>query len=266
LQIIESGSENKKTFDLTNFSISGGTPGQTLATDGDGELSWVSAPPSQVLVDEAGSALRGNGLLGQEITLEVADATEIAAGTDDLLPITSAGLRTQLGADVSFLDTTQKTVIPALNEIYSIVSTLAAPLQFVGTYNAATNQVAPAEGGPAVAGNLPAADPANKGWVLITIVGGTGQGQASSLGAIGIGDWLVSNGNTWDLIDVDLSSVVAVNVSVSPIEGMEATNVQDAFEEIFSDAFRTVVVDEVTIMGTGLSGDPLVAQLDDGDY
>ena len=264
IQTIAAGSTNAKRFATTNFLLDGGDAGDILSTDGNGNLSWHEAPPASVLVDDE-SALEGNGLTGNEITLVVATATQVTQGSDDVNPITSARLRDQTGADRLSLLTDAKTIIPAVNEIFTKITTLVAPLQFVGTYDVGNDELDATATGPAEDGALPAADASNKGWVVIVTDGGTGTGNAPHV-AITVGDWLISNGDTWDHIDLDLTTVIAGNVGVSAITGMTGTNVQSALQQIFSDAFRTVVVDEETITGTGLTGDPLVASLDDGEY
>src|SRR5262245_34218946 len=156
-----------------NFQISGGVNGQVLSTNGSGVLSWLSLPQvttvgavapatpavgnlwfdtgSGVLNTWTGSAwapatapfagitvnapLTGNGLAATPLGLTVATPAQIAAGTDDVAPITSAGLRTVTGADAATLTTAAKTLVPAINELQAKVSGMTGALQLVGTYD-----------------------------------------------------------------------------------------------------------------------------------
>lgn len=263
-QLITTGAGNAKTFDLSNLKISGGADGDVLATDGDGNLEWFTAPPAQVVVDAA-SALTGNGLTATPIGLTVASTAQVTAGIDNVNPLTSLRLREQLGADRLTLETTAQTVVPAINELFDLITAMTGVVEFVGTYDADQDEVTPGTGSPATAGALPAAAEGNKGWLLIVSVAGTGTGNAPAV-AIAVGDWLISDGSSWLRLDIALHSVAAANVSVSTITGLTASNVQAALAEIIAGGAVPVAVDGTSITGDGTTGDPLVAVLDDGTY
>ena len=258
-----------KTIAVGNLHITGGSNGQTISTDGSGNLDWVSAPPAEVITD--GEAIDGNGLLATPITLVVATTGQVTAGTDDVFPITSLKLREQMGAAASAINlgTTAATVVPAIKELADKLTALGKPLTFIGTYDANADEVSPGANSPMPASdNLPAADPANAGWVVIVTVGiAEGHGNAPHVGPISPGDWLVSTGTDWILVDLNLETVVAANVAVTTISGLTATNVQAALAEIVADFLKTVAVDSDTLEGDGTSGSPLnVIGLDDGVY
>ena len=257
-----------KTIAVGNLKLTGGSNGQTIATDGSGNLSFVSAPPAEVVTD---GAIEGNGLLATPITLVVATTGQVSTGTDDVNPITSLKLREQLGAAASAtnLGTTATTIVPAIKELADKLTALGKPLTFIGTYDANADEVSPGANSPmAASDNLPAADADNEGWVVIVTNGvETGHGNAPAVGPISPGDWLVSTGTEWILIDLNLETVVAANVAVSAISGLTATNVQAALAEIVADYLKTVAINEDTLEGDGTSGDPLnVIGLDDGVY
>lgn len=63
-------------------------------------------------------------------------------------------------------------------------------LNYQGTYNATTNTPA-----------LPNAATGNKGWYYVTSVAGTYTPPVGSPVVLGVGDWIVSNGTTWDRVE-----------------------------------------------------------------
>lgn len=77
-------------------------------------------------------------------------------------------------------------------------------LQYQGTYDAATNTPP-----------LPAPAPANKGFYWVVSVAGTQQGMA-----LRVGDWVVSNGTSYDKIDNQEGRVLSVNGALpDPADG-----------------------------------------------
>jgi len=80
---------------------------------------------------------------------------------------------------------------------------------------------------------LPAASSTNNQYYLVVSDSGTGTGNAPAE-ALAPPDMILSNGNSWDLIDVSsaIGSQIATNVSFSPAGNIIATNVQLAIQEL----------------------------------
>ena len=211
--------------------------------------------------------ITGNGTAGDPLALTMASAADITGGTNTTNPVSAAGLRQLMGADVAALQTTATTIIPAINELLGDVQALMAGLRFVGTVTPG-NVFTPAAGGPAAGLTaLPAADPDNEGWVaIITGADATGVAPLPTVGMTA-GDWVVSTGTAWIHLDLNLPATAAQNVSITTIAGSTSTNVQDALTEIFGGGMVAVEVDGVSIIGDGTTGDPLeVATIDAGTF
>ena len=118
------------------------------------------------------------------------------------------------------------------------VTIISGELIYAGTYDASVNQVASVTTAGAAVGlsvgvALPAASSTNRQYYLVVSDSGTGTGNAPTE-ALAPPDMLVSNGATWDLIDVSsaIGSQIATNVSFSPAGNIIATNVQLAIQEV----------------------------------
>jgi hypothetical protein len=284
----------RKTISMANLSIPGGVAGDVIVTDGAGNLSWGAGGGtggiSQVETDNI--TIQGNGLPGDEVSLVtgiftatansglayaagsvtvniatqavfggsfISTPLQIGTGTNDASIITPMGLRSQLGADVTTLTTTVKTIVPAINELAAAVTATSGVMRLAGAYDAATNAVIPGSGGEIPAGPLPAASAANNGFYVIVSVAGTGTGNAPPV-ALGIGDWLASNGTAWVHIGLAQGSATADGIAMNPtVNGW--TDVQAAIEGLYA---LPVVVDNTSITGTGVTGDPLTVALVDG--
>jgi hypothetical protein len=221
--------------------------------------------------------ITGDGQAATPLGLDTASDAQIAAGTNDVFPIDSAGLRSQMGDDADNLDTTAKTVVPAINELVGDLDTisqqiaaLAGALRFVGNYDADESEVVTADAGTLTVGaNLPAAAPANEGWFVIVTVAGTPTAPAPTV-AMQTGDWIVSTGTAWIHVPLYHTAITAANVGVTAIDSAGWGNVQVALQGLFnlvSNALSTVAVDDVSIVGDGTSTDPLeVAVVDGGTY
>lgn len=263
-----------KTFGVLP-SFPGGGAGNVLTTDGSGVLSWVATPPATVLVDDP---ITGTGATGFELTVTPASAAQIITGTDNVFPVSSAGLRGQLGAAASAvnLGTDATTIVPAIHELAGKVVALTGAIIVVGNYNATTHQVSgvrpPASPGLAENAALPAPAAANRGWLFLVNVAGTAIAPAPAT-AMAVGDWVVSNGAAYVHLSMGLTSIAAGNVSFTTIAanggpGISATTVQAAINAVYTMIqTREVEVDGDSIIGTGLVGGELeVATVDAGTF
>lgn len=266
-----------KTFSIggatPSLSITGGGSGNMLTTNGTGTLSWAAAPPATVLVDPP---ITGDGTTGNELSVTPATFTpitgQIPVGTDNVFPVTSAGLRSQLGAEANAgnLGTTAPTVVPAIKELSDKLVAITRPLHMVGTYSATTNLIVSANppAPPTLVGQpLPAAAAGNEGWFFILTTTGTGTPPAPAV-PMTVGDWVLSDGTAWLHIGANVQTVAAVNVSATPPGGQPTwNNVQLYLNGLNTTKLAAVVADGISITGTGVTGDELEAALiDAGTY
>ena len=114
----------------------------------------------------------------------------------------------------------------------SRIAALSQSLTLGGTYNAASDSVSPIAGQGFVAGPLPAAGPGNANKYLIVSTGGTGTGNAAPMGSIASGNWVYSNGTSWNELEISSGAVAAANVVVTPAGTISSTTVQAALEEL----------------------------------
>jgi len=267
------GSAGSLTTPIANFHIEGGSEDYVLHTDGDGTLTWKDPTETVAGSIEVNAPLEWSA--SDVLQIQVASASEINTGTDNVKVVTSAGLRSATVSDANVASlssadqvklvsaqllrdimgqqanaanlTTEATqVVPAIAEINGKVSALTALLRFAGSYNADDNEFTGA--GPAAGETtFPAASSDNEGWVVIVTDSGTGAAPAPTV-ELTVGDWLISDGTKWVHLDLDLTTVVAANVSFIPGDtGLAATNVQDAIEEIFESLTENVEIDNVSI-------------------
>lgn len=118
------------------------------------------------------------------------------------------------------------------------ITIISGELIYGGAYNASTNQVASVTSAGSAAGltvgaALPAASTSNNRYYLVVSQSGTGTGNAPAV-ALAPPDMILSNGATWDLIDVSnaIAGQTASNISFTPYGGIVATNVQTAIQEL----------------------------------
>jgi hypothetical protein len=211
--------------------------------------------------------ITGDGQVATPLGVTPATTAQIEADpvTNNVNPITPVGLRHELGAPASDLDTTATTIVPAINELVASIAAVSGAVRFVGTYNATTNQVATAAAGTLTVGAaLPAAATANEGWYVILSVAGTGTAPAPAV-ALAVGDWIVSNGTNWVHVPLYHAQVAAVNVSVDTTD-LDAgwTNVQLALEGLYDDMIDLTMFDGVSIIGDGTAADLLRVGVVDG--
>jgi hypothetical protein len=280
-----------KTIALTALSIPGGAAGNTIVTDGAGVLTWGTPAAGMTAVVTDDVTISGDGIVGDPVSLItgiftstangglsyapgavtvniatqtvfggsfIATPAQITAGTVDTSIITPLGLRSVVGDDVANLTTTAKMLVPAINELDAEILALSGVMKLAGAYNATTDAVIPGSGNEIPAGVLPAAGAANEGNYLIVSVAGTGTGNAPPV-ALGVGDWLASNGTAWVHIGLAQPISTADAIALNPVVNAWTT-VQEAVEGLYA----LPVVTDTSLTGTGVTGDPLTVALVDG--
>jgi hypothetical protein len=125
------------------------------------------------------------------------------------------------------------------------VTITSGELIFSGTYDANVNQVdsvtaAGSALGLTVGSALPVASDTNNRYYLVVSTSGTGSGNAPAE-ALAPPDMILSNGTTWELIDVSgaIAGQTATNISVTPSGGISSTNVQLALQELDTEKLST---------------------------
>jgi len=135
------------------------------------------------------------------------------------------------------------------------VTITSGELIFAGTYDASTNQVdsvtsAGSALGLTIGGALPAASDTNNRYYLVVSTSGTGSGNAPAE-ALAPPDMILSNGATWELIDVSgaIAGQTATNISFTPYGSIAATNVQLALQELDDEKLGTALTDGYVYVG-----------------
>ena len=118
------------------------------------------------------------------------------------------------------------------------VTITSGELIYAGTYDASVNQVgsvtsAGSAVGLTIGSALPAASDSNNRYYVVVSDSGTGTGNAPTE-PLAPPDMILSNGSTWDLIDVSnaIAGQTATNISFTPYGNIAATNVQLALQEL----------------------------------
>jgi hypothetical protein len=288
-----------KTFaGVANLRVIGGQPDDVLITDGAGNLRFgVGGGSGGISAVESDATLSGDGvspatalsvviatagqrgavnvpvgsaltLTGSALGMAVAAGPAIAAGVENTLPITSAGLRLVMGADVAALQTTAKVVVPAINELNNAIAGLTGNLVFGGTYDVAANIVTPSPNpiNPIPPGALPPATAARRGWYVICTTAGPGSGNAPTppSGTYTRGDWIICDATpAWIPVEVGGAVLTASNVNITTIPPLTATNVQDALSQIYIASLQEVATDG-SLFGLGTAASPLSVDIVDG--
>lgn len=142
-----------------------------------------------------------------------------------------------------FWDASNKDLYIFDGNTWQPVTITSGELILAGTYNASTNRVASVTTagsalGLTIGGVLPAAATTNERYYLVVAISGTGVAPAPAV-ALAPPDMILSNGTTWELIDVSnaIAGQTAVNISVTPYGNIVATDVQAALQELDDEKF-----------------------------
>lgn len=249
----------------TAGALGGARPGTGLTVAGDGAFNHsntiASGSAAKVSFDAQGHITGTSNLLDTDIPN--ISAAKLTSGTLDMGRLASnsiAGVKFADASTVKFggagstagvvtfpaADFQGQYFFDALNgDLYLYdgaawqpITITAGELIYAGTYNASNNQVksltvAGAAAALTVGSALPAASTTNLRYYLVVSDSGTGTAPAPAV-ALAPPDMIVSNGNSWQLIDVSngIAGQLASNISVTPYGGIAATNVQTAIQEL----------------------------------
>jgi hypothetical protein len=242
-------------------------PGGSLTTVvHDASMAGDGSPASPLSLNQATQTQRAGA--------RVATPAEVAAVTpDDLHIVTPQGLRTQTGLNVTALQTTNKTIIPAINEILDAIAAVLGVLVFAGIYDPSTHEGRyNGHGGMPLGGPLPLppSTAGNDNAFLICFKDGPGGGPNEPAEPLHMEDWLVSDGDSWVPIHLHRVSILARNVGVvPPVAG--GSDVQLALEniwEVAQSSLQNLYFVSPTFTGDGLTpGTALdIGVIDAGTY
>jgi hypothetical protein len=258
-------------------------PGTGLTVTGGGTLNHSNtATPgtyTKVTVDAQGHVSAGSSLLAADLPAH--SATLLTSGTLDLAVIGNNAITGAKLADYSTIkfggagstsnvvtfptpDFTGQGFFDSTNGDYYIydgntwqpLTVISGDLVYAGTYNASTNRVAStttagSAAGLTVGAVLPAASETNNRYYVVVSQSGTGVSPAPIV-ALAPPDMILSNGATWDLIDVSnaIAGQTATNISFTPYGNLAATNVQTALQELDDE--------KLSITGGTITGDLVI--------
>jgi hypothetical protein len=249
----------------TSGTIGAVLPGSGLAVSGTGELSHTNAAtPGQytkVTVDTEGHVTAGTTLADTDIPnipaskLTSGTLSNSLFGTNSITGAKLANFATvKFGGAGStenivtfpipdytgqmFFDSSNGDLYLFDGNTYQPITVISGDLVYAGTYNASTNLVASTTTQGSAAGftagaALPAASATNVRFYVVVANSGTGVSPAPAV-ALAPPDMLVSNGATYDLVDVSnaIAGQTASNISFTPYGNLAANNVQVALQEL----------------------------------
>jgi hypothetical protein len=229
------------TFNHTN-SVVGGTYAK-VTVDAQGHVSAGQSlvaddipniPASKLTSGTLSTSLVGtNSLTGDKLANYATVKLGGAGSTSGIVTFPTADFAGQ-----QFFDATNGDLYLYDGNTWQPITVISGDLVYAGTYNAATNQVksVTTQGSAAgfVAGaSLPAASATNVRYYVVVSDSGTGVSPAPVV-ALAPPDMLVSNGATYDLVDVSnaIAGQTASNISFTPYGNLAANNVQVALQEL----------------------------------
>jgi hypothetical protein len=143
---------------------------------------------------------------------------------------------------------------------YQPITITSGEIIFAGTYDASTNLVASVTTAGQAAGisagtAVPGASQDNNRYYLVVSELGTGTAPAPAV-ALNPPDILLSNGITWELLDVSSFVVAqqATNIAFTPFGSIASTNVQTALQEVDTEKLAKAggtITGELLIGNTG---------------
>ena len=251
-QVIASGTKEfaagaKLKIGVADLKVAGGVAGDVIVTDGAGNLTFGAAAQS-VTGDGTTIIDNGDGTLSVD-TAAIADGitvvdnagklsvskavtADVEAGTANKF-VDTAVLKTDvLGGGLSTLLTSNKLVVPAINELQGALTTIAGGIVFAGTLDASTGVLTPSQNVSYQPTDVTTIDPTqapNYFWI-VTVAGSETNGEGSAIKQ----DWLASDGVDMYLLKFGPQTVVAGEVAYDSAGNVivTGTDVQAALDQI----------------------------------
>lgn len=242
----------KLAIAVADLLVSGGAAGNTIITDGAGNLTFGAAAASitgdgttiidngdgTLSVDPGYAATIADGITivadaNGKLTVSKAVTADVDAGTANKF-VDTALLKTDvLGAGLSTLNTTAKTIVPAINEVMSSIAAISGGIVFAGTVDCATGVITPATNvayKPATVADIDPTLCANHFWIVTVAGSETGVSGATA----GKADWIASDGAKLVVLPLGPTTVVASDVAYDATGNaiITATDVQGALDQI----------------------------------
>ena len=250
---IAAGTHTKVTIDTQGHV----TVGESLAAADIPELSTDKLTSGELPTDRiADGAVTGVKLANSSVTQFGG-----AASTEGVVTFPAAEFTGQY-----FFDSINGDLYLWDGNAWQAITITAGEIIYAGTFDASagsgTGEVASLTTagqaiGLTVGSALPAASAANNRYYLVVSVGGTiTSGNAPNV-ALAAPDMILSNGSSWEEIDVSTSvtgATQATNITVTPAGGIQSTNVQAALEELDTEkigAAGATITGELLIGTTG---------------
>ncbi len=177
-----------------------------------------------------------------------------AGATDNIVTFPDGDFKGQF-----FFDEKNEDLYIYTGQSFLPITVISGNLINAGTYNANTNLLSSVTTAGSAAGftsgaALPAPAGTNLNYYVVVDTSGTGSGNAPAV-ALAPPDMLISlgTGSTFQLIDVSnaIAGQTAANISVVPVGGVAATNVQSAIQELDTEKIGAA---SPTFTGTVLLG------------
>ena len=250
---IAAGTHTKVTIDTQGHV----TVGESLAAADIPELSTDKLTSGELPTDRiADGAVTGVKLANSSVTQFGG-----AASTEGVVTFPAAEFTGQY-----FFDSINGDLYLWDGNAWQAITITAGEIIYAGTFDASagsgTGEVASLTTagqaiGLTVGSALPAASAANNRYYLVVSVGGTiTSGNAPNV-ALAAPDMILSNGSSWEEIDVSTSvtgATQATNITVTPAGGIQSTNVQAALEELDNEkigAAGATITGELLVGTTG---------------
>jgi hypothetical protein len=254
-QTIASGTKTfaagaKIAIGVADLKVAGGAAGDVVITDGAGNLSFGAAA-SSVTGDGTTIIDDGNGVLSVapgyaatiadgitvidnagKLSVSKAVTADVEAGTANKF-VDTAVLKTDvLGGGLSTLLTSNKLVVPAINELQGALTTIAGGIVFAGTLDASTGVLTPSQNVSYQPTDVTTIDPTqapNYFWI-VTVAGSETNGEGAAIKQ----DWLASDGVDMYLLKFGPQTVVAGEVAYDSAGNVIVTgaDVQAALDQI----------------------------------
>jgi hypothetical protein len=272
--IVSNGTSWDKVDNTDAVSTVFGRLGAVVAANGDYNAGQITnTPAGNIAAVTVQAAL--NELDSEKAALvhthPVAEISDMSANARTFAQAANyAAMRTALGLGTAAVEGVSQTgaanrVVQALGtgkiDTSFLPDSILGQLEYQGTWAAATNSPA-----------IPAASTANKGWFYIasnSVAAGHGYANIPNI-AYDTGDWIVSNGTSWDKIDNTdavstvfgrLGAVVAANgdynagqITNTPAGNIAAVTVQAALNELDTEKQKTITSGTAAPSG-GVDGD-----------